>query len=111
MISESPKKQLLLTELASRTNASLSRLSHVIGRLEAAGFLTRFPSPADGRASIAALTDAGWEKIVASAPGHVEEVREVVFDPLSPRQVAQLSEICSQLLSTLDPEHHLLGLE
>ncbi|MGO4104286.1 MarR family winged helix-turn-helix transcriptional regulator [Leifsonia sp. YAF41] len=110
MISESPDKQLLLTELASRTNSSLSRLSHVIGRLETAGYLTRFPSPVDGRASIAALTDAGWEKIVASAPGHVTEVREVVFDPLSARQVAQLSEICGQLLTTLDPEHHLLGL-
>lgn len=111
MISERPNKQLLLTELASRTNSSLSRLSHVIGRLETAGFLTRLPSPADGRASLAALTDAGWEKIVASAPGHVEEVRQVVFDPLTARQVAELSEICGQLLSTLDPEHHLLGLE
>lgn len=111
MISETPDKTLLLTQLASRTNASLSRLSHVIGRLERAGYLTRCTSPDDGRATLATLTDAGWEKVVASAPGHVEEVREVVFDPLSAIQVAQLSEICGQLLTTLDPEHHLLGLE
>jgi DNA-binding MarR family transcriptional regulator len=111
MISESQGKSLPLTELASRTNASLSRLSHVIGRLEQQGFLTRSTSPHDGRASIATLTDDGWEKVVASAPGHVEEVRRVVFDPLTPRQVAQLNEICGRLLTTLDPEHRLLGLD
>ncbi|MGO4691427.1 MarR family winged helix-turn-helix transcriptional regulator [Glaciibacter sp. 2TAF33] len=111
MISESDEKALLLTEVASRTNASLSRLSHVLTRLEAQGYVRRTPSPSDARASVAALTDAGWAKVVASAPGHVEEVRSVVFDPLSPGQVAQLSDICSQLLTTLDPDHRLLGLD
>jgi DNA-binding MarR family transcriptional regulator len=110
MISESEGKALLLTEVASRTNASLSRLSHVVTRLEAQGYLRRNPSPTDARASVAALTDAGWAKVVASAPGHVEEVRSIVFDPLSPDQVAQLSDICSRLLTTLDPDHRLLGL-
>lgn len=110
MISESEGKVLALSELASRTNSSLSRLSHVVGRLENQGFLTRSTSPTDGRASIAALSDDGWRKVVASAPGHVEEVRTVVFDPLSPRQVDELSEICARLLTTLDPQHRLLGL-
>ncbi|KFF60023.1 MarR family transcriptional regulator [Cryobacterium sp. MLB-32] len=110
MISESPNRSLALTEVASRVNASLSRLSHVIGRLEDQGLLRRSPSPTDARASLATLTDDGWAKVVASAPGHVEEVRTLVFDPLSPAQVAQLSEICGALLGTLDPEHRLLGL-
>jgi DNA-binding MarR family transcriptional regulator len=111
MISESADKSLRLTELAARTNSSLSRLSHVIGRLELAGFLTRSTSPSDGRASIAALTDAGWDKVVASAPGHVDEVRRVVFDSLTPEQVTQMSAIFEKLLSTLDPDHTLLGLD
>jgi DNA-binding MarR family transcriptional regulator len=110
MISESAAKSLALTEVASKTNSSLSRLSHVVTRLEKQGFLARSTSPHDGRASMATLTDAGWEKVVASAPGHVEEVRSVVFDPLTPRQVAELSEICARLLTTLDPDHRLLGL-
>jgi DNA-binding MarR family transcriptional regulator len=111
MISESADKSLRLTELASRTNSSLSRLSHVIARLELAGLLTRSTSPSDGRASIATLTDAGWQKVVASAPGHVDEVRRVVFDSLTPDQVSAMSEILGQVLGTLDPDHRLLGLD
>ncbi|MBG6213064.1 MAG: hypothetical protein LH475_09765 [Cryobacterium sp.] len=65
----------------------------------------------DARASLANLTEQGWAKVVASAPGHVEEVRTVVFDPLSERHVAQLSEICGRMLGALDPEHRLLGLD
>ncbi|MBB5639629.1 MarR family winged helix-turn-helix transcriptional regulator [Cryobacterium roopkundense] len=110
MISESPDRSLPLTEVASRVNASLSRLSHVIGRLETQGLLRRSPSPTDARASLATLTEAGWAKVVSSAPGHVAEVRTVVFDPLTAVQVALLSEICGALLGTLDPEHRLLGL-
>ncbi len=110
MISESPGRSMALTQLAAQTNASLSRLSHVLGRLEGQGFLGRSTSPSDRRASLATLTDAGWAKVVASAPGHAEEVRALVFDPISTRQVAQLSEICGRLLATLDPEHELLAL-
>lgn len=109
MISENEAHSLPLTELASRTNASLSRLSHVLTRLEIQGFLTRCASKTDARASMASLTETGWQKVVASAPGHVEEVRSVVFDPLTARQVGQLSEICGRLLGTLDPEHRLRG--
>ena len=108
MISESTERSLALSELAARTNSSLSRLSHVIARLEVHGLLTRCASPSDGRTSIARLTDSGWAKVVASAPGHVEEVRSVVFDSLTPGQVSQLSEICGSLLGTLDPDHRLL---
>ena len=109
MISECESRSLPLTELASRTNSSLSRLSHVIGRLEQQHFLTRSSSPRDGRTSIATLTDVGWNKVVDSAPGHVEEVRSLVFDSLTGRQVAQLSDICGRMLATLDPDHRLLG--
>jgi DNA-binding MarR family transcriptional regulator len=111
MISESADGSLRLTEVASRTNSSLSRLSHVIGRLELAGFLTRSTSPSDGRASVATLTDAGWDKVVTSAPGHVEEVRRVVFDSLTADQVSAMSEILGHVLGTLDPDHRLLGLD
>ena len=109
MISECETRSLSLTELASRTNSSLSRLSHVIARLEQQGLLTRSSSPTDGRTSIATLTDVGWSKVVASAPGHVEEVRTVVFDSLTADQVAQLGDICGRMLATLDPDHRLLG--
>ncbi|MFT2815311.1 MarR family winged helix-turn-helix transcriptional regulator [Leifsonia sp. A12D58] len=110
MISEAPGKSLPLTAVASKTNSSLSRLSHVVARLEKAGYLTRCASPTDGRTSIATLTDIGWQKVVASAPGHVDEVRSLVFDSLTSEQVRQLDDICARLLTTLDPDHLLLGI-
>ena len=60
-----------MTALAPRTNATLPRLSHVVSRLEDRGLVERFPCPEDRRATNARLTEAGWRKVVATAPGHV----------------------------------------
>ena len=49
------------------------------------------------------LTDAGWEKVVATAPGHVGTVRHYVVDALSSEELAQLGAICGRLLGRLDP--------
>lgn len=103
MLSEAPKRTLRMTALAARTNATLPRLSHVIRRLEERGLVERFPCPEDGRATNARLTEAGWVKVVATAPGHVEQVRATVFDALTRDQVTQMSTITEALLQRLDP--------
>lgn len=97
MLSEAPERTIQLKTLAEMSNASASRLSHVVTRLEKRGWLTREPSPDDARASMAVLTDAGWEKIVSSAPGHVAEVRRLVFDSLTDRDVADLERVMSKV--------------
>jgi DNA-binding MarR family transcriptional regulator len=104
MLSDAPDRTLRMTSLAARTNATLPRLSHVVRRLEGRGLVRRFPCPSDGRATNARLTDAGWDKIVASAPGHVETVREHVIDALTPQQIGQLTEITDEILGRLDPD-------
>lgn len=104
MLSEAPDRTLRMTALAQRTNATLSRLSHVVRRLEERGLVERSVDPDDRRATQAHLTDAGWELIRTVAPGHVAHVRERVLDALTPRQVAQLREISAALLKRLDPE-------
>ena len=103
MLSEAPERTLRMTSLASRTNATLPRLSHVVRRLEDRGLVRRFPCPEDGRATNAQLTDAGWDKVVAAAPGHVGTVREQVLDALTGAQVAQLAEITEAILGRIDP--------
>lgn len=102
LLSEAPDRTLQLKELAGQANASYSRLSHVVTRLEERGWVEREPCPDDRRASNAVLTDAGWEKIVASAPGHVEAVRSLVFDGLDDRDVAALARVCDAILERLD---------
>jgi DNA-binding MarR family transcriptional regulator len=86
-----------MSELAGLVSSSLSRLSHVARRLEKQGWLTRRPDPTDGRYTLATLTEDGWHKVVAAAPGHVEAVRRVVLDPLTKAQVRQLREVSTRM--------------
>lgn len=103
MLSEAPERTLRMTALATRTNATLPRLSRVVSRLERAGLVQRSPCPQDRRATNATLTDAGWVKLVRAAPGHVATVRAFVIDALTPAQLSQLSRISDRLLARLDP--------
>src|SRR5689334_14211817 len=73
-LSEAEDRSLRMSYLAGLANGSLSRLSHVVKRLERSGWVQRAPDPDDGRYTVATLTEAGWDKVVASAPGHVEAV-------------------------------------
>ena len=104
MLSEAPERTLRMTALASLTNATLPRLSHVVGRLEGRGLVARRPCPEDRRATNASLTGEGWNKVVETAPGHVETVRHNVIDALDRRQVKQLRDICESILERTDPE-------
>jgi DNA-binding MarR family transcriptional regulator len=74
----------------------------VISRLEGRGWVRREPDPADGRYTLAVLTAQGWDTIVAAAPGHVEQVRQLVFDPLTKAQVKQLTAIGERIVSKMD---------
>ena len=107
MLSEVPDRSLRMTELARRSNSSLTRLSHVATRLEQRRWIRRSPAPDDGRATLATLTDVGWEALVAAAPGHVLQVRDIVFDVLTPEQIAQLDAISTAILGKIDPEGKL----
>ncbi|MFF1303531.1 MarR family winged helix-turn-helix transcriptional regulator [Streptomyces sp. NPDC058307] len=100
-LSESPQRELRMSALAAFAESSLSRLSQVVARLERKGYAQRRPDPADGRYTLAALTDEGYQKIVDVAPGHVAEVRRLVFDPLTKAQVKQLAHIGQRILHTI----------
>ena len=104
MLSEAPGRTLRMTALAEHTTAPLARLSHVVQRLETRGLLERFPCPQDKRATNARLTEAGWQKVQESAPGHVATVRASVIDALTPEQITQLGEISDAILQRLDPD-------
>ena len=103
MLSEQETRALRMSQLAALSNASLSRLSHVAKRLESRGFLQREPDPDDGRFTRAVLSDAGLDKVVQSARGHVTAVRELVFDALTPLEQRQLRESIGAILTRVDP--------
>ena len=105
-LSEAPQRTMRLSDVAARTDGSLPRLSQVVCRLEKRGWVERRPDPADGRTTLATLTEAGWDKIVATAPGHVEAVRQHVFDPLTKAQQRQLLDITQRITRTFEPERN-----
>ena len=105
MLSEAPNRTLRMTQLAAATNSTLPRLSHVASRLETRGFLERTPCPEDRRATNASLTEEGWKKVVATAPGHVATVRENVVDALDDTDIADLDRVMAKLLGRLDPDN------
>lgn len=102
-IDMAPDRTLRLSEMAAVTNMTLSHLSRVVSRLEDAGLLRREPDPDDGRYTLAILTDAGHDRVVAAAPGHVEAVRKYVFDGLSEEQKASLGDAVGSIVEALVP--------
>ncbi|MER5778364.1 MarR family transcriptional regulator [Streptomyces sp. NPDC002039] len=102
-LSEATERTMRMSDLAVITNGSLSRLSHVVKRLEKQGWVRRTPDPDNGRYILAVLTDPGGEKVTATAPGHVEEVRRLVFDPLTRAQQRTLRAIGHRVNQTIDP--------
>ncbi|WP_336029029.1 MarR family winged helix-turn-helix transcriptional regulator [Geodermatophilus sp. FMUSA9-8] len=96
-ISEAPGRRLRMSELAYLANGSLSRLSNVVKRFEQRGWVQRSPDPDDGRYTIAALTDTGYEVVAAAAPTHVCAVRQFVLDPLTATDRQALARIAAKL--------------
>ena len=101
-LSENPEHTMRMSELAEVTNASLSRLSHLIKRLERRDLVRREPDPDDGRYTNAILTPAGWELLVASAPAHVAKVRELLIDALSPAELRHLRTASERIIERIE---------
>ncbi len=101
-LSEEPDHTLRMSELAMVTNASLSRLSHLVTRLEKWGYVRREPDKTDGRFTNAVLTKAGFAKLISSAPAHVAAVRRLVIDEFSRPELDQLREFCERIEARVD---------
>ncbi len=106
-LSDAPERTMRMSRLALFANAELSRLSHMVSRLEKRGLVRREPDPTDGRYTNAILTDAGMAHMVEVAPGHVARVRELVFDALTPAEVAQLFAITEKVNRRINPDECL----
>ncbi len=102
MLSQSPQQAMRMSSLAEVTNSSLSRLSHLVTRLEGRGLVRREPDPADGRFTNAILTDNGFKTLADAAPGHVCHVRSLVIDVLSPEQLRRLGRDANRIMSRID---------
>ena len=101
-LSEQPDRRIRMSALADLANTELSRLSHMVGRLEKRGFVHREPDPANGRYTLAVLTDAGQAHLEAAAPRHVARVLDLFADALSADDLRALRRISDTVLSRID---------
>jgi DNA-binding MarR family transcriptional regulator len=103
-LSESPNRQMRMSELAIKSLLSRSRLSHQIDRLEDRGYVTRQACEDDRRGQNCTMTNKGWETLVAAAPIHVAGVRRHFVDQLSAAEYEALGKAVGKIASHLDEQ-------
>jgi DNA-binding MarR family transcriptional regulator len=101
-LTDVPERSLRMFELGSRLGWEKSRVSKQVSRMAVRGLVERRESPDDRRGALVDLTDLGLAAIRAAAPAHVELVRRMVFDALSPTEVRSLATISRTLLDRFD---------
>jgi DNA-binding MarR family transcriptional regulator len=96
--SESSDRSVAMLHLSDLTNASISRLSHAVTRMVERGLVTR---TRQGTTRYVTLTEAGWDALRVAAPGHVAEVRRLVFDRLPRGTASELASILRPIADQL----------
>ena len=105
VLSGRPDRVLRMTDLARLTGTTTSRLSHAVASLQQRGWVERRVCPTDRRGQLARLTAAGMAVLEDAAPGHVAEVRRLVFDRLAADDVARLRAVTAKILPALTDGH------
>lgn len=103
-LASAPDRTLRMSTLAGYANSTLSRLSRAATRLESQGWMHRTPDPADGRSTLATLTDDGARKVREATPGHAATVRRLVLDRLTASQTRQLREISRRIATAVSED-------
>jgi DNA-binding MarR family transcriptional regulator len=89
-LSEAPDRRLRMCDLALLLHLSPSGLTRRLDGLVREGLVSRESSAHDRRVTLAVLTDAGFAKLEAAAPVHVDGVRRHFIGNLSRTQIRQL---------------------
>jgi DNA-binding MarR family transcriptional regulator len=76
---------------------SRSGLTYQAGLLDKRGLITRSPSPDDERSVMVTVTDAGRALIAHVLPGHVDRVRQLLFEPMTGKDLAALSTVLGRV--------------
>lgn len=95
---------LRVGDLAAQIGWERSRLSHQLRRMEERGLTERQPSAEDGRTTNVVLTVNGRRAIADAAPGHVDLVRSLFFDPLPENLLGPFTAALEHIHVNLD--HH-----
>jgi DNA-binding MarR family transcriptional regulator len=108
-LSEAPQHQLRMSQLATHTALSASRITRVVDDLARAGLVVKTKCSSDGRGNLATLTAAGLAARRAAHEPHLRRVRTRFLDGLPPRDVAVAGKVISLMLGNLHRSLHDAG--
>src|SRR3990170_2444460 len=98
-LTDRPDGRMRLFELADRLGWEKSRLSHHVARMAGRGLVKKEQCDADRRGAYVVVTKQGRKELGAAAPGHVDAVRRLFVDQLTPDQLAAIGEAAEAVLA------------
>ena len=104
-LTDSPEGRVRVTDLARLMQWERSRVSHHVTRMERRRLVQRVECAEDGRGAFVVITPPGRSAIEQAAPGHVNMVRRLIFDALSPEEVDAFATIIEKMLGQLDNQY------
>jgi DNA-binding MarR family transcriptional regulator len=102
-LSESPDRQLRMSDLAGRCGLSPSHITRVIDQMTGQGLVERRrPESSDGRSTLAVLTKQGMSTLRSAWPHHIRSVRALAFDHLTADETRTFGHLLERLAEHLD---------
>jgi DNA-binding MarR family transcriptional regulator len=105
-LTDDPDGRLRPFELGEVLGWEKSRLSHHIARMADRGLVKKEKCDSDRRGAFVVVTAEGRREIEAAAPGHVDAVRRLFIDRLSPDQLDAITAAAEAVLAGIDEERH-----
>jgi MarR family transcriptional regulator, multiple antibiotic resistance protein MarR len=90
------------TDMAAEFAIGVGAVSKAMDRLEARGWLTRIPNPANRRSTILTLTDEGRALIDAADSTFQRRLAEILTDAATPEQITASASALALLRTALE---------
>ena len=103
-LTDRPDGRMRPFELAATLGWEKSRVSHQVARMAERGLVDKQRCDSDRRGAFVVVTRRGRKEIEAAAPGHVEAVRRLFVDRLTPRQLDDVAEAAETVLAALEAD-------
>ncbi|MFM9612033.1 MarR family winged helix-turn-helix transcriptional regulator [Streptomyces niveiscabiei] len=101
-LTDLPEGRRRILDLARSLEWEKSRMSHHIARMVKRGLVVRDECLEDGRGAFVVITDEGRRMIEAAAPRHVEAVRGLFLDHVTPAELRVIAEVSERVVRKID---------
>lgn len=104
MLSEAPDQRLRLCDLADSLRLTRSGLTRRLEGVLKKKLVARVQSKDDGRVAFAQLTPKGFELLKTAAPEHLDSVRRLMIDLLTPAEIKSMASAFGKISANLATE-------